>query len=80
MPQSLVLENKLGEFIANETSNFVDNVLANVDYGSGSTFFDFYAYNALDAIYSTQCRGVMTVFRWEREIESAKDMVLEKGH
>ena len=60
MPQSLVLDNKIGEFIANETSSFVDRIVSYVDIGGSSSYFDFGAFNALDAIYSSPYPGYDT--------------------
>ena len=53
MPQSLVLDNKIGQFIANEASDFYDRIPNFITFSPYTSYFDFYNYSAYDALYSS---------------------------
>ena len=51
MPQTFSLENKIVEFVADETESFVNRLSGYVG-NSGSPYFDFSRYDVFEAIYS----------------------------
>ena len=51
MPQTFSLENKIIEFVADETESFANRLAGYVGY-SGSPYFDFSRYDVFEAIYS----------------------------
>ena len=73
MQQTLVLENKLGEFISDETTNFVNRIYG---YVSDNSSFNFDAYHRTTALYnvlhSEAYRG--TSFH-ESQIDWAKPLI-----